>query len=81
MVQIVVYLLHFLTMIVFVDALLSWVMPDPRKFPRSATRAITAPMYAPIHAIIDPRTTGLDFSPIVLIMFFNWIARMLQSAA
>ncbi|MCB9793356.1 MAG: YggT family protein [Alphaproteobacteria bacterium] len=79
MVIVVVYLLRFLTMLIIVDALLSWVMPDPRRFPRNYTTALTEPMYAPIHAILSPQATGgLDFSPIVLIFLFRWLEGLLM---
>lgn len=69
--QLISFLLSALTGIIIVDALLSWVMA-PDKFPRSLTIALTAPLYRPIHAILDPRRSGgLDFSPIVILILIQ----------
>ncbi|MCB9763153.1 MAG: YggT family protein [Alphaproteobacteria bacterium] len=82
MVLIVAYILRGLALICIIDALLSWVMPDPHRYPRKLTHALTEPMYAPIHALINPQMTGgLDFSPIVMIMLFSWLANILEGAA
>lgn len=81
-VSVAVAVLRLLSLICVVDALLSWVQPDASSFPRSLTRAVTEPLYAPIHAILSPaRTGGLDFSPIIAIMLLNWIARTLSAGA
>ncbi len=65
--------------IVLADVILSWVMRDPDQFPRSLTRQITGPLYAPIHAILDPRKTGgIDLSPLIVLLLLSalqhWLA-------
>lgn len=80
MIDVVVFILRGLAMICVIDALLSWVMPNPAQFPRRLTHAITEPMYAPIHAIIPPQRIGIDFSPIVIILLLNALARALAGA-
>ena len=77
LVTIVVYLLNGLVYLIIADAILSW-FQKPDSFPRSLTTKLTAPMYAPIHAILSPRMTGgIDFSPIVLIFGLQFLARSL----
>ncbi|HMI94687.1 MAG TPA: YggT family protein [Polyangiales bacterium] len=65
--------------LIVIDAVLSWVMPEER-FPRSLTKQLTDPLYAPIRAVLRPeRTGGFDLSPLIvlglLIFFENMIAR------
>jgi len=63
-------------LIVLLDIIFSWVIRDPNQFPRSLTRQITAPLYAPIHAILDPRKTGgFDLAPLIILLLLGLIAR------
>lgn len=63
-------------LIVLLDIIFSWVIRDPEQFPRSLTRQITAPLYAPIHAILDPRKTGgFDLAPLIILLLLGLIAR------
>jgi uncharacterized protein YggT (Ycf19 family) len=74
--QFISALLGLVSLLIIVDAILSWVMPDPDRFPRSLTSRLTAPLYAPVHAIVDPRKTGgLDFAPIVVLVAIHFIRR------
>ncbi|MCB9539643.1 MAG: YggT family protein [Myxococcales bacterium] len=71
-------LLGLVSLLIIADAILSWVMPSPDRFPRSLTSRLTAPLYAPIHAIVDPRKTGgLDFAPVVVLVAIHFIRRAL----
>jgi YggT family protein len=63
--------------VVIVDAVLSWVQ-GPEEMPRRLMRQLTEPLYAPIHAIVDPQKTGgLDLSPIILIIGLQILIRVL----
>jgi YggT family protein len=65
--------------LVFIDVILSWVMPNEDQFPRSLTRQITDPLYAPIRAIIRPeKTGGLDFSPLAILLLIHLMQNMLE---
>jgi YggT family protein len=68
----VAFLAIFLTAfkwLIFIDIVLSWVMPDEQAFPRNLTRQITDPLYAPIRAVLKPeRMGGLDLSPMVVLV-------------
>ena len=67
-----------LRLIIIADVILSWVMRDPDQFPRSLTRRITAPLYAPIHAILDPRKTGgMDWSPLIVLLLLSVLQRVI----
>ena len=80
LVEIVVGTLHALSLVVIADALLSWVQ-GPDQMPRKMTRALTEPMYAPIHRVISPQMTGgFDLSPLLMIIFLNFLASVLSQA-
>lgn len=72
----VLMLLQALTALILVDAVLSWVMP-PDRFPRSLTTRITDPIYAPIRKVLNPGKTGIDLSPMVLIVLIQLVRGML----
>lgn len=77
----VVWALNALAIVIIADAVLSWIVRDPTKFPRNITSTLTAPLYKPIHMILNPaKTGGIDFSPIILILglqaLANYLSRM-----
>ena len=53
-----------LKVLIIADALLSWVMPE-NAFPRSLTKAILDPVYAPVRSLLRPLTGSLDLSPLL----------------
>ncbi len=74
-------ILKALQVLVIVDVVLSWVMPDADRFPRSFTRQITDPLYAPIRAVLRPeRSGGLDFSPLIILLLISAMQSLLQRA-
>lgn len=74
-------LIQGLIWIVIADALLSWVVPSPDKFPRSITNRIAGPICAPIRALIDPKKTGgIDLSPMLAIFLLQGLRMILLSA-
>ncbi len=78
MVYLVIKLLDVLIWVIIADAVLSWFQRDTRQFPRRITHAVTTPIYAPIHAILNPRMTGgIDFSPLVVIFLLSFLQRTL----
>jgi uncharacterized protein YggT (Ycf19 family) len=74
-------ILYALELLIVLDAILSWVMPDSTKFPRNITTQITDPLYAPIRAILRPERMGLDVSPIVVLVLIEMMRKMLARAA
>jgi YggT family protein len=82
MISLISNILTALQLLIVVDAILSWVMPDSTKFPRNLTTQITDPLYAPIRAILRPeRMGGLDISPIIVFMLIKLMQSMIQRAA
>jgi len=80
MIEFLVFILTALKWLIFVDAILSWMMPAD-KFPRSLTGQLTDPLYAPIRAVLKPeRTGGLDLSPILMLVLIWTMERMLSGA-
>ena len=71
-VQLVVY---GLTLVVFVDVLLAFVL-GPFHPARRALDAVVEPMLAPIRRIV-PQAGGLDFSPAILIILIQILGRVL----
>jgi YggT family protein len=81
MAPILMLILSILKYLIFADFILSWVMPDPTRFPRNLTTQITDPLYAPIRALLKPQQTGgLDFSPMVVLLLVQAMQSMLTHA-
>lgn len=76
------FVLNGLCLVIIIDTLSTWVVQDPRAFPRNITTPITEPMYQPLRAILKPEMTGgLDFSPFILVLALQSLARALTSGA
>jgi YggT family protein len=64
------------SLVVFAAVIVSWVrLPDQHPIARFL-RSVTEPLLRPIRAIL-PRTGGLDFSPMVLLIGLQLVGRML----
>jgi|OpeIllAssembly_1097287.scaffolds.fasta_scaffold1145141_1 YggT family protein len=66
-----------LTLVVFVDVILSFVL-NPFHPVRRALDSVVEPMLAPIRRLLPP-AGGLDFSPAVLLILIQIIGRVLVS--
>ena len=66
-----------LTLVVFVDVILSFVL-NPFHPVRRALDSVVDPMLAPIRRLLPP-AGGLDFSPAVLLILIQIIGRVLVS--
>jgi uncharacterized protein YggT (Ycf19 family) len=64
--------------LVIADALFSWVVPAD-KFPRSFTKPLLDPVYAPIRRVLTPLTGAVDLSPLVLLALLFVLQRWLVS--
>jgi uncharacterized protein YggT (Ycf19 family) len=53
-----------LRVLVIADAVLSWVMPADRP-PRSFTKALLDPVYAPARRALRPLTGSVDLTPLL----------------
>ena len=82
MLDILAIIINALQMLIIVDAVMSWVRPDPTTFPRNLTTQVTEPLYAPIHAILNPRMTGgLDLAPIIMFLLLGFMRSMITGTA
>ncbi len=80
--DIVVQLLHLLAMLLFVEAIISWVVPNPHQFPRNYLSKLTDPLYTPTRRLLDPqRTGGFDLSPLIWIIGLQILANVLANAS
>ena len=68
--------LQVVSFVIIIDAVLSWVQP-PSAFPRSLTTTLTAPLYAPVRAVIQP-TGGIDFAPLIILVLLQFLQRAVQ---
>lgn len=81
MIGLLISFLSLVNMLIIVDAVLSWVMPNKEQFPRSLTSRLTDPLYAPFRALLSPeKTGGLDLSPLVLILLIQLVQNALSRA-
>lgn len=75
-------IINALQLLIIVDVVLSWIMPDKKQFPRSLTTSITDPLYAPLHAVLKPeKTGGLDLSPLIILMILFFFESILKRGA
>lgn len=74
---IIVSLANILSIIIVVDALLSWVLPPFNPF-RQALGRILNPIYSPIRRIV-PALGGMDFTPIVALILIQVIQQITVS--
>lgn len=65
-------LFWFLTMAIFIRAILSWFQMDPRSPLIQALNSITEPIIEPIRRIM-PRIAMMDFSPLVAILLIQFL--------
>ena len=81
MLQLISIILQALWWIVFIDVVLSWIMPGKQdEFPRNLTRQVTDPLYAPIHVVLNPQKIGFDLSPIIILILIRVMQSMLDKA-
>jgi YggT family protein len=60
--------------IIIASALISWVSPDPHNPIVRFLRQVTEPVLRPIRQILPTYQTGIDFSPLVVILIIQFIA-------
>ncbi len=74
---IITILANILTILIIVDALLSWVL-SPYHPIREALGRVLQPLYAPIRRVIPP-LGGFDITPIVLLILVQVVVQILSS--
>jgi YggT family protein len=75
LVQLIGLMANLLTILIFIWVILSWIMP-PYNPVREALDRIVEPMLAPIRRVI-PMAGMMDFSPMILMILIEIIARVL----
>ncbi len=75
LVQLIGLMANLLTILIFIWVILSWIMP-PYNPVREALDRIVEPMLAPIRRVI-PIAGMMDFSPMILMILIELIARVL----
>ena len=75
LVQLIGLIANLLTILIFIWVILSWIMP-PYNPIREVLDRIVEPMLTPIRRII-PMAGMMDFSPMILMILIELIARVL----
>ena len=75
LVQLIGLITDILVLLIFVWAILSWILP-PYQPVREALDRIMEPLLAPIHRVV-PLAGMIDFSPMILMILIEIISRVL----
>ncbi len=70
-------ILEIYMLIVIVSALISWVNPDPYNPIVRFLRAVTDPAFRLVRRLLPLPQTGIDFSPIIVILAIYFLQRFL----
>jgi YggT family protein len=76
---IAIYLLNAARLLVVADAVLSW-LQKPNEFPRSITKPLLDPIYAPVRRVLLPIAPSVDLAPLVALLVLYVVQKMLESA-
>jgi YggT family protein len=71
-----IFVLQAARWLVILDAVLTWVMP-PDGFPRSLTKTLLDPVYAPLRRVLMPLTGNVDLSPLIVLAALFFLQRAL----
>jgi len=71
------WLLDIYMWIIIVAALISWVSPNPYNPIVQFLRRITEPVLRPVRRQLDRWQTGVDFSPVVVILIILFVQRVI----
>lgn len=71
-----------LSLVVVIDAVLSWILPNTNRLPRSFTAPIAGPLCTPFRKLFPPeRFGGLEVSHLFAFATLNLVARLLPLGA
>ena len=71
------WLLDIYMWIIIVAALISWVNPNPYNPIVQFLRRITEPLLRPVRRLLARYQTGMDFSPVVVILIILFVQRVI----
>lgn len=78
--EFVLLLLRVLSMVMVMEVILSWVVPNAEAFPRNITHALTEPLCRPLRALISPESLGgLDVSPMLVIVGLSGVGHLIRT--
>ncbi len=67
-------LINAYSLVVFVRVIISWIQLPPNNPIAHYSRVLTEPVLEPIRKLL-PASGGLDFSPLILLLLLQFIAR------
>jgi YggT family protein len=77
LVNFVSWLLDLYMWIIIAAALVSWVNPSPHNPIVQFLRRVTEPVLEPIRRLLGRYQTGIDFSPLVVILIIQFVQRVI----
>jgi YggT family protein len=77
LVNFVSWLLDLYMWIIIAAALVSWVSPNPYNPIVQFLRRVTEPVLEPIRRLLGRYQTGIDFSPLVVILIIQFVQRVI----
>ncbi len=77
LVNFVSWLLDLYMWIIIAAALVSWVNPNPYNPIVQFLRRVTEPVLEPIRRLLGRYQTGIDFSPLVVILIIQFVQRVI----
>lgn len=77
LVNFVSWLLDIYMWIIIAAALISWVSPNPYNPIVQFLRRVTEPVLQPVRRLLGRYQTGVDFSPVVVILIILFVQRVI----
>ena len=77
MTGLVLLVLNALRLLVIADALFSWVMAAD-KFPRTLTKPLLDPVYAPLRRALRPLRGSVDLAPLIALVVLYVVQRAIE---
>lgn len=74
------YVLGFYTWVIIIRALISWVNPDPYNPIVQFLYKVTEPVLYPIRRAMGAYSTGIDLSPLIVILLIMFLRQFLVSS-
>ena len=74
------WLLDLYMWVIIAAALISWVSPNPYNPGVQFLRRVTEPVLQPIRRMLGRYQTGIDFSPLVVILIIQFVQRVILPA-
>lgn len=74
------YVLEIYTWIIIIRALISWVNPDPYNPVVQFLYKVTEPVLSPLRKMMRTYSTGIDLSPLVVILIIMFLKQFLVSS-